>query len=118
MVRVPDPARCLLNVHVPPIGSGLDLCVKVDATTDPPSPVMAGGRPQYTRGGSQAVLDAVRTYQPLVGLHGHIHESPGRIRYGRTKCFNPGSEYAQGVLNGLLFSIKEGKVLSYQHTAG
>ena len=61
---------------------------------------------------------SVRTYQPAVGLHGHIHESPGRARYGRTKCFNPGSEYGQGVLNGLVFSVKGGKLLSYQRTAG
>jgi Icc-related predicted phosphoesterase len=118
MAGVPDPSRCVLNVHVPPIGSGLDRCVKLDATTDPPSPVMVGGRLEYTRGGSQAVLDAVRRYQPAVGLHGHIHESPGRMRYGRTKCFNPGSEYAQGVLNGVLLSLKRGEVTSYQHTAG
>jgi uncharacterized protein len=118
MAGVPDPSRCVFNVHVPPIGSGLDRCVKLDPSTDPPTPVMVGGRPEYTRGGSQAVLEAVRTYQPAVGLHGHIHESPGRIRYGRTKCFNPGSEYAQGVLNGVLLSLKRGEVASYQHTAG
>ena len=118
MAGVPDPSRCVFNIHVPPIGSGLDLCIKVDTSTDPPSPLLVGGRPQYTRGGSRSVLEAIRTYQPTAGLHGHIHESPGRIRYGRTKCFNPGSEYAQGVLNGLVLSIKGGKVLSYQHTSG
>jgi Icc-related predicted phosphoesterase len=64
------------------------------------------------------VLDAVRRYQPAVGLHGHNHESPGRMRYGSTRCFNPGSEYAQGVLNGVLLSLKRGEVTSYQHTAG
>ena len=115
---VPDPSRCVFNIHVPPIGSGLDRCIKLDPTTSPPSPVLVGGRPEYTRGGSQAVLDAIRTYQPAAGLHGHIHESPGRIRYGRTKCFNPGSEYGQGVLNGLVFTLKRGEIASYQHTAG
>jgi Icc-related predicted phosphoesterase len=118
MAAVPDPSRCVFNVHVPPIGSGLDRCVKLDTSTDPPTPVMAGGRPEYTRGGSQAVLDAIRAYQPAVGLHGHIHESPGRIRYGRTKCFNPGSEYGQGILNGVLLSLKRGEITSYQHTVG
>jgi Icc-related predicted phosphoesterase len=118
MAAVPDPSRCVFNVHVPPIGSGLDRCVKIDTSTDPPTPVMVGGRPEYTRGGSQAVLDAIRAYQPAVGLHGHIHESPGRIRYGRTKCFNPGSEYGQGILNGVLLSLKRGEITSYQHTVG
>jgi uncharacterized protein len=118
LAGVSDPSRCVFNVHVPPIGSGLDRCVKLDSTSYPPSPVMVGGRLEYTRGGSQAVLEAIRTYQPVVGLHGHIHESPGRIRYGRTKCFNPGSEFAQGLLNGLLLSIKGGKLVGYQHTCG
>jgi len=118
MAGVSDPSRCVFNVHVPPIGSGLDLCVKVDPTSYPPSPVMAGGRPEYTRGGSRAVLEAIRTYQPTVGLHGHLHESRGRMRDGRTNCFNPGSEYGQGVLHGLMFSIRGGKVVGYQHTAG
>ena len=118
MAGVSDPSLCVFNVHVPPIGSGLDLCVKVDASTDPPSPVMMGGRPEYTQGGSRAVLEAIRAFEPAVGLHGHIHESPGRVKYGRTKCFNPGSEYGQGMLNGVLFSIKGGKVLSYQRTSG
>ncbi|HET6777035.1 MAG TPA: metallophosphoesterase [Actinomycetota bacterium] len=118
MSRVRDPARCVLNVHVPPLDSGLDRCLKVDATTDVPTVVKDAGRPVYYGGGSLAVREAVRRYQPLIGLHGHIHESPGQIRYGRTKCFNPGSEYARGVLSGLLLSIRDGELLGYQHTTG
>jgi Icc-related predicted phosphoesterase len=54
----------------------------------------------------------------VVGLHGHIHESGGRFRLGRTQCFNPGSEYGQGVLQGWIVTLKGGKLTGYQHTSG
>jgi Icc-related predicted phosphoesterase len=118
MARVPDPARCVFNIHVPPLDSGLDRCVKLDASTDPPTPIRMAGRPVYVGGGSRAVREAIQTYQPAVGFHGHIHESPGQITYGRTRCFNPGSEYGQGVLNGVVVSIRDGQLVGYQHTCG
>lgn len=118
VARVPDPARCVFNLHVPPLDSGLDRCVKLDASTDPPTPITMAGRPVFSGAGSRAVRDAIQTYQPLVGLHGHIHESPGQITYGRTRCFNPGSEYGQGVLNGVVLSIRDGRLTGYQHTCG
>jgi len=116
--KVPDLGRSVFNLHVPPLDSGLDRCLKLDATSDPPSPVKDAGRPVYYGGGSRAVREAIRRYQPVVGLHGHIHESPGQIRYGRTRCFNPGSEYGRGVLSGLIVSIGDGELVGYQHTTG
>lgn len=118
VTKVPDPARCVFNLHAPPLDSGLDRCVKLDTSTDPPTPVSVGGRPVYIGGGSRAVRDAIQKYQPVVGLHGHIHESPGQISYGRTRSFNPGSEYGQGVLNGVVVSIRDGELVGYQHTCG
>jgi hypothetical protein len=64
------------------------------------------------------VRDAVERYQPLLGLHGHIHESQAAARLGRTLCINPGSEYGEGVLRGALVNLSNGKVESYQMTAG
>jgi len=116
--KVPDPGRSVFNLHVPPLDSGLDRCLKLDATSDPPSPVKDAGRPVYYGAGSRAVREAIQHYQPVVGLHGHIHESPGQIRYGRTRCFNPGSEYGRGVLSGLIVSIRDGELAGYQHTTG
>ena len=55
-----------------------------------------------------AVRESIERYQPLVGLHGHIHESGGRFRIGRTQTFNPGSEYVQGVLQGVKLTLKGG----------
>jgi Icc-related predicted phosphoesterase len=118
MSNVPDAARCVFNVHVPPLDSGLDRCLKVDATRETPTVMKDSGRPVYYGAGSRAVLEAIRRYQPMAGLHGHIHESPGHIRYGRTKCFNPGSEYQRGILSGLLASVSDGVLVGYQHTTG
>jgi Icc-related predicted phosphoesterase len=115
---VPDTGRCVFNVHVPPLDSGLDRCLKLDATTDLPTVVKDAGRPVYYGAGSQSVREAIQRYQPMVSLHGHIHESPGQIRYGRTRSFNPGSEYMRGVLSGLIVSIRDGELVGYQHTTG
>ena len=62
--------------------------------------------------------EAIPEYQPLVALHGHIHESPGRFRIGQTPCFNPGSEYGQGTLKGWIVALRGGKLSGYQHTSG
>ena len=83
-----------------------------------PKPVRVGGRFVTVGGGSRAVREAIETMQPLVGLHGHIHESSGRFRLGRTQCFNPGSEYAQGQLQGWIVALSRGRLVSYQHTSG
>jgi Icc-related predicted phosphoesterase len=54
----------------------------------------------------------------MIGLHGHIHESPAAAKIGRTLCVNPGSEYAEGMLRGVLLNLSDGNVESYQLTRG
>lgn len=66
---------------------------------------MTGAGPEMIPVGSTAVRDAILRYQPLVSLHGHIHESKGVQRIGRTRAVNPGSEYAEGVLDGALVDV-------------
>lgn len=68
--------------------------------------------------GSKSVRKGVETYQPLLGLHGHIHEAKGFSRIGRTICFNPGSEYHQGILRGVLIQLEKNKVKDYIFTSG
>jgi Icc-related predicted phosphoesterase len=80
--------------------------------------VIERGQPVYYGAGSQAVADALAAHQPVVGLHGHIHESRGATRYGRTPAFNPGSEYGEGVLRGLIVAIRGGEVVGHQFTSG
>ena len=113
-----DHAKVIFNFHAPPKDSTLDTCPMLDASTDPPSQVVKGGQPVLYGAGSTAIRDALELYQPMLGLHGHIHESQAAARIGRTVCVNPGSEYGEGVLRGCLLTIANGKVTSYQMTAG
>jgi hypothetical protein len=119
---VADLGRCVFNLHCPPKDTILDRCLKLDMDRvvpgQLPKPVRVAGQLVTIGGGSVAVREAIGRYQPAVALHGHIHESPGRLRIGRTLCFNPGSEYAQGRLEGVLFGLRDGRVTAYQHTSG
>jgi Icc-related predicted phosphoesterase len=115
---LPDYAHAIFNFHAPPIDSTLDTCPQLDWTTDPPSQIVVGGQPVLYGAGSRAVRDAIERYQPMLGLHGHIHESQAAAKLGRTLCVNPGSEYGEGVLRGCLITIDDGQVKGYQMTAG
>ena len=119
VASVPDITRCVFNFHCPPKDTPIDTCLKLEVVPgELPRPIRDGGRFLTTGGGSVAVRESIEKYQPLVGLHGHIHESGGRFRIGRTQTFNPGSEYVQGVLQGVKLTLKGGRLASYQHTQG
>ena len=79
----------------------------------------SGGRPVIGGVGSSAVRRAIEQYQPLLSLHGHIHESRAGVKLGRTVAINPGSEYSEGVLRGAIVTIHSKKGLKgYQLVAG
>jgi Icc-related predicted phosphoesterase len=118
IAEVDDYDRCIFNFHVPPIDSNLDTCPELDWTTDPPSQITKGGQVQLHGAGSRSVRRAIERCQPLLSLHGHIHESGGVARIGRTMSFNPGSEYGEGVLRGCLITLSRDEVKTYQLTAG
>jgi len=112
----PKGARVVANFHNPPYGSGLDYAAELDKTL---MPVIRGGRPSIIPVGSKAVREVIKKYQPVVGLHGHIHESKGAQRIGKTMCFNPGSEYSSDVLRGVLVDFDgAGDYLDFLFTAG
>ncbi len=67
---------------------------------------------------SKAVTKMIEKYKPMLGLHGHIHESRGIQNWGRTVLMNPGSEYSEGILRGVLFVLKKGKIKDYVFTSG
>jgi len=113
-----DHRNVIFNFHAPPKDSTLDTCPMLDATTDPPSQIVRGGQPVLYGAGSTAIRDAIERHQPLLGLHGHIHESQAAARLGRTLCVNPGSEYGEGVLRGCLITLRDGRVDAFQMTAG
>lgn len=116
--EIEDPSRAVFNFHCPPLDSTLDTCMKLDASVWPPAPIIENGQPVYYGGGSAAVRVALEEYQPAVGLHGHIHESRGFTRYGRTPALNPGSEYGEGVLRGAIVAVRGGEVVGSQFTSG
>jgi len=116
--KVKDYGNAIFNFHAPPKDSDLDTCPKLDTTTHPPKPIMQQGRLVMYGAGSTSVRLAIEKYQPLAGLHGHIHESMGVTKIGRTHCFNPGSEYAEGILRGVIIALDDRKVRSYQLTSG
>ncbi|HVN71978.1 MAG TPA: metallophosphoesterase [Desulfomonilia bacterium] len=76
-VSFDDPGRTICMFHCPPYGTGLD--------------TLHTGRPI----GSRAIRDFLARTQPVLSLHGHIHESPylsGMYRTHIGKCLsvNPG----------------------------
>lgn len=105
----------MFNLHVPPIGTSIDQAPKLDKDL---RPVVSGGEVVMAAAGSSAVRHSIERYQPLVGLHGHIHESRGMVRIGRTLCFNPGSEYGSGILKGVVCELDGDSVSSYLLTSG
>jgi uncharacterized protein len=113
--QVQDMERCIFNIHVPPNNSKIDICPKLDESM---KVVYDMGNPVMAPAGSTAVRDAIERHQPLMGLHGHIHEGRGETKIGRTLCLNPGSVYSEGVLNGLLVTLADGQVKDYQFTQG
>lgn len=97
-----DPARTVMSLHVPPYDSTLDIAPRLD---DQLRVVMNAGGPEMIPVGSIAVRDALLRYQPLLGLHGHIHESKGIRQMGNSTVVNPGSEYGEGVLDGVIIDV-------------
>ena len=114
--QLEEPNRSVFNLHVPPIRTPIDTAPVVDESL---SPVIQGGSIMMGPAGSQAVRNVIERYQPLIGLHGHIHESRGTVKIGKTLCINPGSAYGEGVLHGALFELDRRKGLKrYQLTSG
>jgi Icc-related predicted phosphoesterase len=100
--QVRDPRRAVFMIHVPPHDSGLDTAPLLDENLRPT--VSAG---DVLRGpvGSSAVRRIIEVYQPLLSIHGHIHESGGERKIGKTLCINPGSEANHGILRGYLVDV-------------
>jgi uncharacterized protein len=113
--RLNQPSRSLFNIHVPPLGTPLDMCPDLD---DELRIKMVAGNPTIGHHGSAAVRSLIEEYQPLASLHGHIHESRGFTRLGRTLALNPGSEYSDGILLGVVLDIDSKGRLRHSFTAG
>jgi Icc-related predicted phosphoesterase len=109
------PERAIFNVHVPPRDSSLDTAFEVDEDL---RYVTKGGRPHEIATGSSAVRQIIEETQPLLSLHGHIHESKGVTRIGRTVAINPGSDYGSGHLDGCLVQLAPDRVVNQYLVSG
>lgn len=102
-------------MHNPPADSGTDLAFKL---TEDMKIETAGGEPLRVPVGSHAVRQAIETVQPVLALHGHIHESRAMTSIGRTKVCNPGSLYPDGTLQGVIVSLDRDKVKGFKFVSG
>ncbi len=105
----------IFNFHAPPYETKLDDAPLLDKNLNP---IIQGGSVVMVPVGSKAVRKMIEKYQPFIGLHGHIHESSGSMKMGRTYCVNPGSEYAEGILRGFLIEFKGNKIIRLQRIEG
>jgi Icc-related predicted phosphoesterase len=68
--------------------------------------------------GSVAVREMIERVQPLLTLHGHIHEAAGHTRIGRTMAINAGSEYAEGIMKAAIINLERDKVKGHMLISG
>lgn len=101
------PERTVAMIHVPPFNSTLDTCPDLDKDL---KIITQGGQVVMKSAGSPAVRAWIEKVQPMLTLHGHIHESPGHTRIGRTLMINAGSEYAEGIMKAAIINLEDGKV--------
>ncbi len=110
-----SPETAIFNLHVPPYDSGLDTAMELDAEL---RPVLKSGRPNEIPVGSTAVRQLIEEFQPALALHGHIHESRGLTRIGRTVAINPGSDYNSGRIEGCVVDLTVNGVKNFQLVSG
>jgi uncharacterized protein len=113
--QLETPERSIFNIHVPPYDTGLDRAAEV---TPDLTLATRGGQPIEKPVGSTAVREIIERYQPLLSVHGHIHESRGYARVGRTLALNAGSQYNSGRIHGALIRLRGDQVTSHQFTIG
>lgn len=113
--QLTHPERSIANIHVPPFDTQLDDAPVLDENLQVQQVL---GQVRMGPVGSTAVCDFLTERQPLLGLHGHIHEASGMRRIGRTIAINPGSDYSTGTLNGALITLEKDKVAAHQLVRG
>jgi uncharacterized protein len=113
--QVKRPETAIYNLHVPPVDTELD---KAPAVSSEFTYVREGLGVKMIHAGSSAVRKSIESHQPLLGLHGHIHESRGFARIGRSLCLNPGSEYSDGILRGAVLNLEGSRVKEFLLTSG
>lgn len=113
--QIQNVETAVFNFHAPPYNSKIDECSELDEDL---KAVSRAGQPVMKPVGSTTVRKLIEIYQPLLGIHGHIHEGKGTYTIGRTLCINPGSYYTEGVLQGVIITLEADKVVNLHFTTG
>lgn len=113
--KLNNPKLAVFNFHAPPFNTYLDVAPELDENL---RQVIKAGQQSMVHVGSTSVRNAIEKHQPLLGLHGHIHESKAVEKLGKTICMNPGSEYNEGILNGVIVILEAEKVKDYMFIRG
>lgn len=113
--EIDTPGRTILDIHAPPVNTSLDLAPELDANLKPKT---VSGQMLMSHVGSPSVRALVESVQPVVSLHGHIHESMGVDRIGKTPVYNPGSVYFSGSLQGLILNLDGDRVVDHLFVTG
>ncbi len=108
--RVRNPSGAILNLHCPPRDTKID---QAPALTKKLEIEFQAGQVIMASAGSAAIRRGIEELQPLLSLHGHIHEARGTHRIGRTLCLNPGSEYAEGIMKASIVNLEPARVKGY-----
>jgi Icc-related predicted phosphoesterase len=112
---VQNKENAVFNFHAPPYQTKLDEAPLLDEELNP---IIQGGSTVMVPVGSKAVKKMIEKYQPFLALHGHIHESSGSIKIGRTYSVNPGSEYAEGILRAFFIEFTGNRIGKLQRIEG
>lgn len=113
--QLDNPKRAIFNFHAPPYGTSLDLAPKLKPDL---TPVMGPGGVEMVHVGSHAVAEAIRKCRPLIGLHGHIHESAAHDLIEGVPVVNPGSEYGENVLRGVIVETSRDGIQRFWRVEG
>jgi Icc-related predicted phosphoesterase len=98
---------------VPPYGTRIDDAPEIREDLS----LVGGASATMVPVGSTAVRRVLERHAPMLGLHGHIHESRGSARLGPTVCLNPGSDYNTGILKGVIVRLRGSDVEDVQFVA-
>lgn len=113
--QVQKPSGAIVNMHCPPRDTSIDQAPRLNERLEIE---FEGGQVVMTSAGSAAIRQGLESLQPVLSLHGHIHEARGTHRVGRTLCLNPGSEYAEGIMKAAIVNLEPDRVRGYQLISG
>ena len=103
--------KLIFNFHCPPKNSSLDLANKIDTKTLIKQTGL--GKNPTISAGAQSIREAIELWKPIASLHGHIHEVHAKEMIGKTACFNPGTDYSNGRLQGVFLQINKDGIIEY-----